>query len=58
MGQFDGKVALITGAGGMKGIGRACALKLAAQGADLVLSDFKREAGALLPPRCWLRASA
>ena len=50
MGRFDGKVALITGAGGMKGIGRACALKLAAEGADLVLSDFKRES-ADLPPQ-------
>ena len=49
MGQLDGKVALITGAGGMKGIGRACALKLAAQGADLVLSDFKRETKDLPP---------
>ena len=49
MGRFDGKVALITGAGGMKGIGRACALKLAAEGADLVLSDFKREAAGLPP---------
>ena len=49
MGQLDGKVALITGAGGMKGIGRACALKLAAQGADIVLSDFKREAKDLPP---------
>ena len=49
MGQFDGKVALITGAGGMKGIGRACALKLAAQGADIVVSDFKREPKDLPP---------
>jgi 3-oxoacyl-[acyl-carrier protein] reductase/meso-butanediol dehydrogenase/(S,S)-butanediol dehydrogenase/diacetyl reductase len=49
MGQLDGKVALITGAGGMKGIGRACALKLAAQGADIVLSDFKREQKDLPP---------
>ena len=49
MGRFDGKVALITGAGGMKGIGRACALKLAREGADLVLSDFKRETGDLPP---------
>jgi 3-oxoacyl-[acyl-carrier protein] reductase/meso-butanediol dehydrogenase/(S,S)-butanediol dehydrogenase/diacetyl reductase len=49
MGNLDGKVALITGAGGMKGIGRACALKLAAQGADLVLSDFKRAPDDLPP---------
>ena len=49
MGHLDGKVALITGAGGMKGIGRACALKLASQGADIVLSDFKREPGDLPP---------
>ena len=42
VGQLDGKVALLTGAGGMKGIGRACALKLASQGADIVISDFKR----------------
>jgi 3-oxoacyl-[acyl-carrier protein] reductase/meso-butanediol dehydrogenase/(S,S)-butanediol dehydrogenase/diacetyl reductase len=49
MGRFDGKVALITGAGGMKGIGRACALKLAREGADLVLSDFKRDTNDLPP---------
>ena len=42
MGQFDGKVALIADAGGMKAIGRGCALKLASQLADIVLSDFKR----------------
>jgi len=49
VGQLDGKVALITGAGGMKGIGRACALKLASQGADIVISDFKREPKDLPP---------
>ncbi len=41
MGTLEGKVALITGAGGMTGIGRACALKLAGLGADVALTDVK-----------------
>jgi 3-oxoacyl-[acyl-carrier protein] reductase/meso-butanediol dehydrogenase/(S,S)-butanediol dehydrogenase/diacetyl reductase len=49
MAGLAGKVALITGAGGMKGIGRATALKLAAQGADIALSDVQR-APEDLPP--------
>ena len=49
MSNLNGKIALITGAGGMKGIGRACALKLASQGADIVLSDYKREPKDLPP---------
>jgi 3-oxoacyl-[acyl-carrier protein] reductase/meso-butanediol dehydrogenase/(S,S)-butanediol dehydrogenase/diacetyl reductase len=49
MARLDGKVALVTGAGGMKGIGRACALKLAALGADIAISDFKREEKDLPP---------
>ena len=49
MGQLDGKVALVTGAGGMQGIGRACALRLASLGADVVISDFKRETSDLPP---------
>jgi 3-oxoacyl-[acyl-carrier protein] reductase/meso-butanediol dehydrogenase/(S,S)-butanediol dehydrogenase/diacetyl reductase len=36
---LSGKVALITGAGGMKGVGRAVALKFARLGVDLALSD-------------------
>ena len=37
MGQLDGKVAIITGAG--SGIGRASALRFAAEGAKLVIGD-------------------
>ncbi|MDA1128377.1 MAG: SDR family oxidoreductase [Chloroflexi bacterium] len=46
---LDGKIALVTGAGGMRGVGRATVMKLAGQGADIVLSDVHREA-ADLPP--------
>ena len=49
MAGLEGKVALVTGAGGMRGVGRATALKLASQGADLVISDVRREAGDLPP---------
>ena len=38
---MKGRVALITGAGGMKGVGRAIAVKFARLGVDLVLSDVK-----------------
>ena len=41
MGQLDGKVAIVTGAA--RGIGRAIALKFAAEGADLALCDLKQE---------------
>ena len=34
MAELEGKVALVTGARGMRGIGRATALKLATHGAD------------------------
>ncbi len=50
MTTLSGKVALVTGAGGMKGIGRACALKLASDGADIVISDYRRDS-ADLPPQ-------
>ena len=46
---LDGKVALITGAGGMRGVGRATAMKLAGQGADVALTDVHREAEELPP---------
>jgi 3-oxoacyl-[acyl-carrier protein] reductase len=42
MAGLQGRVALITGAGGMRGVGRATALKLAQQGAELALTDVPR----------------
>jgi 3-oxoacyl-[acyl-carrier protein] reductase/meso-butanediol dehydrogenase/(S,S)-butanediol dehydrogenase/diacetyl reductase len=44
-----GKVALLTGAGGMKGVGRAIALKLAGLGVDLAVSDVKLNESDLHP---------
>lgn len=49
MSGLNGKVALITGAGGMRGVGRATALKLAQDGVDLALTDVLR-APEDLPP--------
>ena len=46
---LEGKVALVTGAGGMRGVGRATALKLAGLGADIGLTDVHREAEDLPP---------
>ena len=37
--DLNGKVALVTGAGGRHGIGRAIATRLAAEGADIVVTD-------------------
>ncbi len=42
--NLDGKIALITGAAGRNGIGRAIALRLAEEGANIVLNDITNTA--------------
>lgn len=43
MGVLDGKVAIVTGAGRLRGIGRATALALAELGADIVVTGTGRD---------------
>jgi meso-butanediol dehydrogenase / (S,S)-butanediol dehydrogenase / diacetyl reductase len=43
MAELEGKVALVTGAGGENGIGRAIATRLANDGADVIINDIEME---------------
>ena len=43
MADLSGKVALVTGAGRQRGLGRAIALRLAQDGADVIVSAFPRD---------------
>ena len=47
--DLSGKVAIVTGAGGRHGIGRAIALRLAQEGADVVVTDIQRSVDAMRP---------
>lgn len=47
--DLSGKVAIVTGAGGRHGIGRAIALRLAQEGADVVVTDIQRGPKAIRP---------
>jgi NAD(P)-dependent dehydrogenase (short-subunit alcohol dehydrogenase family) len=47
--DLSGKVAVITGAGGRHGIGRAIATRLAQEGADVVVTDIERSLEAIRP---------
>jgi len=49
MGVLDGKVAIVTGAGRLRGIGRATALALAELGADIVVTGTGRDPGKYPP---------
>ncbi len=47
--NLNGKVAIVTGAGGRHGIGRSIALRLAQEGADVVVTDIQRSTDAMRP---------
>src|SRR5260221_14005610 len=48
--RFEGKVALVTGAGSPRGIGRATALALAREGAKVTITDIVAENGKRVVP--------
>ena len=47
--DLSGKVAIVTGAGGRHGIGRAIATRLAREGADVVVTDIPQSQDAIRP---------
>ena len=47
--DLSGKVAIVTGAGGRHGIGRAIATRLAREGADVVVTDITQSVEAIRP---------
>lgn len=47
--DLSGKVAIVTGAGGRHGIGRAIATRLAREGADVVVADIPQSQDAIRP---------
>ena len=49
MGRFTGKVAVVTGSGRRKGLGEAIVLKLAEEGATIVVSDIGGSRDAATP---------
>ena len=42
MGELDGKIAIVTGGGRMRSIGRSAVLELARLGADVVITGTNR----------------
>jgi NAD(P)-dependent dehydrogenase (short-subunit alcohol dehydrogenase family) len=51
MERLSGKVAMVTGCGGERGLGRGIARRLAAEGADLVLTDVLPTAARVVPAK-------